>query len=238
VMSAPVACVGAEATVADVAELMAAHHVRRVPVVDGAAIVGIVTLDDLILEHAVDASTLAAIVRGQLAEPSRMRAQGRMNPASAVHGDRETSRLNLQRRHDARRRQVYARLVKRTVELTGLDSAEDAEHALLIVLSALLRRLTPGEAADLLAQLPSSLRDYAIANVPGGPDLSVRRALIEDQLVSALEVGHARAAQLVRQVGRALGEGISRGEMNDVKSQLPPDLKEILNVASEPRPSR
>lgn len=238
VMSAPVACVAADATVADAAEIMAARHVRRVPVMNGAKVLGIVTLDDLILEHAVDAPTLAAIVRGQLAEPSRLKAKGRLHPTAAVRGDREALRLNLQRRHDARRRQVYAKLVKRTADLTELDSAEEAEHALLIVISALLRRLTPEEAADFLAQLPSSLRDYAIANVPGGPDLAVRRALIEDQVVSALGVGQARAAQIVRQVGRALCDGISRGELNDVKGQLPPDLKEILDVAGESRPSR
>jgi CBS domain-containing protein len=74
VMSAPVASVSRRASVVDVAALMIAHGVRRIPIVDGGAVIGIVTLDDLILEHAVDAYTLAAIVRAQLAAPTKLKA--------------------------------------------------------------------------------------------------------------------------------------------------------------------
>jgi CBS domain-containing protein/uncharacterized protein (DUF2267 family) len=228
VMSTPVASVPATATVADIADVMIDHHVRRVPIVDGAVILGIVTIDDLILEHGVDANTLAAIVRGQLSEPSRLKPKGKLHPTAPVHASQAAVQLSAHRRHEARRRQAYAKLVKHTMALTDLESAELAEHALLIVISAVLRRLTAAEAADFLAQMPRSLRAYAIANVPSGPDLSVRRDAIEAEVATLLDVRPARAAQIVRQVGRAVSAGISRGELSDVKGQLPRDMREIF----------
>jgi CBS domain-containing protein/uncharacterized protein (DUF2267 family) len=236
VMSAPVASVPATASVADIASVMIDRHVRRVPVVDGAVILGIVTLDDLILERGVDAETLAAIIRGQLSEPSRLKPKGKLHPTAPVHASPAAVRLNAQRRHEARRRQAYAKLIKHTLALTELDSAELAEHALLIVISAVLRRLTPPEAADFLAQMPRSLRDYAISNVPSGPDLSIRREAIEAEVATLLDVSPERAARIVRHVGQAVSAGVSRGELNDVIGQLPSDMKEIF-AAADPETS-
>src|SRR5688572_23179508 len=142
VMSSPVASVAAGATVADIAQVMLDRHVRRVPIVNGAEILGVATLDDLLLEHAVDPQTLAAIIRGQLSEPSRLKPRGKLRPTpspAAVTGDR---RLLAQRRHDAKRRQSYAKLIKHTMAMTEVGSAELAEHAMLIVISAVLRRVT------------------------------------------------------------------------------------------------
>lgn len=232
VMSSPVASVPASGSVADVANIMLNRHVRRVPVVDGGTILGIVTLDDLLLEHALDASTLAAIVRGQLAEPARLKPKGKLHPgAPALHGN-ESAAQNPERRQDARRRQVYGRLIKRTMAATEIESTELAEQALLIVITALVRRVTPHEAGDFLAQLPRSLHDYAIAHVPAGPDVGVHRRSIEDRVAHALGVGPERAARVVRQIGSVLRESISEGELSDVKSQLPADMKAIFEPAA------
>jgi len=209
---------------------MLEHHVRRVPIVEGTVILGMFTLDDLLLEHALDAPTLAAIVRSQLGEPARLKPKGRLYPTAPVSGSSEIARQKAHRSHEARRRQVYSRLIKRTIALTAIDSAHLAEHALLIVLSALVRRLTLEEAGDFLAQLPTSLRDYAIANVPAGPDPGVRRDLIEDQIAAALGVGPDRAAHIVRRVGQVLATSISEGELEDVRTQLPSDMKAIFET--------
>jgi CBS domain-containing protein/uncharacterized protein (DUF2267 family) len=230
VMSSPVASVAADATVADIAQVMLDRHVRRVPIVDGAEILGVATLDDLLLEHAVDPQTLAAIIRRQLSEPSRLKPKGKLRPPpspAAVTGDR---RLLAQRRHEAKRRQSYAKLVKHAMALTELDSAELAEHALLIVISAVLRRVTPSEAADFLAQLPSYLRDYAVANVPSGPERSVQRDAVDADVAALLGIGPEHAARVVRQIGQALAAAVSRGELKDLESQLPPDMKEIFSA--------
>lgn len=226
IMSSPVATVSVTASVAEVAQLMIDRHVRRIPIVDGPAVRGIVTLDDLILEHAVDAFTLAGIIRGQLAEPARLKPKGQLSPTA--RGRARVSAEAAERHRDARRRQTYARLLNRILTSTDLTLTEQAEQALLIVVSGLCRRLTPEEAADFLAQLPSSLRQYAIANVPSGPDPSIDLELLEEQVNRALEVGPERAARVVRQIGRALRDSISAGELRDVMSQLPPEMKELF----------
>lgn len=230
IMSSPVATVPAGGTVADVANIMLNRHVRRVPIMDGGTILGMVTLDDLLLEHALDASTLAAIVRGQLAQPARLKPKGKLHPAApGPHGSKAAPQ-NADRRQQARRRQVYGRLIKRTMAWTEIESTELAEKALLIVITALVRRLTPHEAGDFLAQLPRSLHDYAIANVPAGPDVGVTRQDVEDQVAHALGVGPDGASRTVRQIGSALRSSISEGELNDVKSQLPADMKAIFDM--------
>lgn len=233
VMSSPVASVPADGSVADVAEVMLDRHVRRVPILDGAEILGVATLDDLLLEHAVDRQTLAAIIRGQLSEPARLKPKGKLHPTpSQVDTSSSAGRLWAQRRHDARRRQSYAKLVKHTMLLAGLDSAELAEHALLIVISAVLRRVTAGEAADFLGQMPRSLRDYAIANIPSGPDVSIRRDAVDAEVAALLGVGLEHGARVVRQVGQALAAAVSRGELKDLQSQLPADMREIFTAES------
>jgi CBS domain-containing protein/uncharacterized protein (DUF2267 family) len=229
VMSSPVASVPADGSVADVAQVMLDRHVRRVPIVDGAQIIGVATLDDLLLEHAVDRQTLAAIIRGQLSEPARLKPKGKLHPTAPQVGA-GARQLWAQRRHEAKRRQSYAKLIKHTMHLAGLDSAELAEHALLIVISSVLRRVTADEASDFLAQMPRSLREYAIANVPSGPDSSIRRDAVDAEVASLLGVGPEHGARVVRQVGQALAAAVSRGELKDLQSQLPADMREIFTT--------
>jgi CBS domain-containing protein/uncharacterized protein (DUF2267 family) len=225
VMTWPLATVAPTATVMDVADVMLAHHVRRVPVVDGAAICGLVTLDDLLLEHAVDRNVIAAIVRAQISPPARRAFRPGGTGANGLR-DREGS----QRRREARRRQTYAALLRRALEATDLTRIDQTERALQLVLAALVRRLTPDEAGDLLAQLPGHLRDHAVANVHAGPDLSVNRGLLERELEQSLGVSPARAAEIVASIGRVLAASISSGELADVRAQLPADMKSILSV--------
>jgi uncharacterized protein (DUF2267 family) len=52
-----------------------------------------------------------------------------------------------------------------------------------------------------------------------------------------LSVDPDRAEELVRQVGRALAQSISAGEIADVSAQLPPDMKRVFAPAPAPEPS-
>ncbi|MDL1895767.1 CBS domain-containing protein [Anaerolineae bacterium CFX7] len=47
IMSSPVICIDRQSTLPEALELMKRHHVRRLPVLDGRSMVGIVTLGDL-----------------------------------------------------------------------------------------------------------------------------------------------------------------------------------------------
>ena len=66
VMTPGVVCVDAEAELAKVASVLAAHPFRRVPVVEQDRMVGMVTLDDLIVRLANDLHSVTTGVAAQL----------------------------------------------------------------------------------------------------------------------------------------------------------------------------
>jgi signal-transduction protein with cAMP-binding, CBS, and nucleotidyltransferase domain len=65
VMSMGVICVDADADVHEAVHLFATHPVRRLPVVSGAELVGMLTVDDLLVDLSGD---LANLVRGVTAQ--------------------------------------------------------------------------------------------------------------------------------------------------------------------------
>ena len=223
-MSSPVIVLPSSATGADAALLMINHHVRRIPIVDEGRLSGLVTLDDLIVEQAVDGATLAAILRAQLSDPARLKRRGQLGPAG-----RSVTALARRhaRRHDARAIRSYAALVRRIRQLTGLVNPHAAETALEEVLTGLIRRIQPEEARQLLAQLPSLLADRLLPQADG-PDVRVTRRDMESTLAYLLSVDDERAAHIVRQVAVALQQTISSGELADVLAQLPADLRELF----------
>src|SRR5688572_13380265 len=60
--------------------MMRDRHVRRLPIVENDRVVGLVTLDDLILSLNAPPQHLAEIVRAQLAEPARLKPRGMLHP--------------------------------------------------------------------------------------------------------------------------------------------------------------
>jgi uncharacterized protein (DUF2267 family) len=65
--------------------------------------------------------------------------------------------------------------------------------------------------------------------LPGGPDRTLTRETIEAELVRKLDVEPERATELAREVGSAFERLVSPGEIDDVRAQLPADLKAILS---------
>jgi len=65
VMSMGVICVDADADIHEAVRIFAAHPVRRLPVVSGAELVGMLTVDDLLVDLSGD---LANLVRGVTAQ--------------------------------------------------------------------------------------------------------------------------------------------------------------------------
>lgn len=218
VMTTPVATLSPRASYDDAIRLMQQRNIRRIPLVDEGRLVGIVTLDDLILDEAAPLEQLAAIVQAQI---------GQGGPAPSR---RTPSGL----RSAARAEATYARLLNKVLEDTGLENAEQAATALGIVLAALVRRLTPNEANDLIAQLPSLLQP-ALRAQPPGPDRLVTREAIEAELAELLELDPGRAAQLLDEVGGTIAQSISPGQMEDVRSQLPEPLRSAFMEPSSAR---
>jgi len=217
VMTTNVASLAPTDTQASAIRLMHARNVRRIPLVEGERFVGIVTLDDLLLDEAAPIDRLAAIVETQIGEG----------------GPADTARSPARRRSAARATATYRRVINLVRADTGLEDEGHAEIALETVLEALVQRLVPGEAEDLIAQLPSLLQP-ALYALPPGPDKLVTRETIEQALVQRLRVEPSRAAELLVAIGALIARIVSPGQMKDVQGQLPVPLREVFSDAAAP----
>jgi CBS domain-containing protein/nucleotide-binding universal stress UspA family protein/uncharacterized protein (DUF2267 family) len=206
VLSRNVATLSPAASRSEAIRLMQKRNVRRIPLVDGERVVGIVTFDDLLLDEAAPIDELAAIVRGQL---------GRGGPAGRAR-----------RRSEARAEGTYWRLLNEMRANANLETTAEAEVAVEVALAGLLRRLTPDEAKDLLAQLPLLLRSRM--PIADGPDKQITRESIEADLVRQLDVAPHRAAQILDAFGATLACNVSAGQMEDVRGQLPERMRSIF----------
>lgn len=211
VMTAGVVSLSPTDSQASAIRLMHKRNVRRIPLVEEGRFVGMVTLDDLLLDEAAPIDRLAAIVEAQIGEG----------------GPATSERSPARRRSAARAEGTYRRLVKQLRAEAALENDDQAEIALGIVLDSLVRRLTPREAEDLIAQLPSLLQP-ALYALPLGPDRLVTRETIEQELVRQLDVAPERAAKLLTATGALIAQSVSAGQMEDVRAQLPEALREVF----------
>jgi CBS domain-containing protein/uncharacterized protein (DUF2267 family) len=210
----------ASATMEEAAALMIGRRVRRLVVVRDDAPKGVVTFDDLVLTGEAAPSLLSKVVRAQLAESAPHKPEGSVRPA------RRRARSGPSPRSRAHRAESQQRFAARLQRLTGLPRAE-ALTAFEVFASNLMRRLTPTEARQFVAQLPGAVRDRLLA--PGWrPDKRVSRDSIEAEVAARLELDAHRATDVVWRLGQHLGELISEGEVEDLAAQLPANLKRVL----------
>lgn len=196
----------------DAIRLMQERNCRRIPLVDDGRVVGMVTLDDLLLDEAAPIAELAAIVESQIGE------------GGPIPSPRAPARLRSLARAEA----TYGRMLSLVRSRTGLTTAVEARSALEAVLAQVIRRLTPDEAKDLMAQLPSLLQENLRA-VPPGPDKSITLEGIERELAGRLGVDASRAREILAGVGATVVDSVSKGEMDDVRRQLPAELRGIFS---------
>lgn len=202
-------------TQADAIRLMQTRNVRRIPLVEEGRVVGMVTLDDLLLDEAAPLEELAAIVQTQIGEG----------------GPAESERSPARRRSLARAEGTLARLVNKVRDEASLESTEQARAALEVVLASLVRRLTDTEAEHLIAQLPSLLQP-GLRGLPPGPDKSITRESIELELAERLALDRARVGHLLAAVGGTLAQWVSPGQMEDVRGQLPQEFRGVFAVSA------
>jgi uncharacterized protein (DUF2267 family) len=109
-----------------------------------------------------------------------------------------------------------------------LDSLAESRQATGVVLRALRDRLTPEEGRHAVAQLPRELKTLWRADA--APELPVkmhRREFVDRVRREAGLSSRRRAEMLIDAVFAALKEQLSRGESDDIQSQLPTDLKGV-----------
>jgi len=214
VMTTPVATLAPTDSQSDAIRLMQQRNIRRIPLVEGGRLVGIVTLDDLLLDETIPLDQVAAVIESQIGEGG---------PAASL-------RSPAAQRGAARAQATYGRLRNQLQADARLQTSEQAETALKIVLESLVRRLTPDEAKDLIAQLPSLLQPGLRALLPG-PDRQITRQGIEAELSKRLDVAPQRAAEILAVVGAGIAQSVSPGQIEDMRGQLPEELRSILSDA-------
>lgn len=231
IMTRDVATLPPSATEADAAQLMLDRHVRRIPIVDEGSVVGLVTLDDLVLRQ-FDPIMLAQIVWVQLAEPAALKDKGEVHPTAPVHGAARapSTAERASQRHAARATATYMTFIRRVLDDTKLESQDKAEAALDTLLAGMIQRITPEESDHLMSQLPAVLRERLSA-VPRGPARNITRAWVEHQLSERLGVDEARASDLAGRLGHALQTTLDQGVLADVTAQLPQDMRGIFSPA-------
>ncbi len=225
-----VATISVEASVDDVVGLMRASACRRIPILEDGRIVGIVTLDDLLLDRKLSADAIASVVGSQLelaamfSERSRER-EGRPNESTSL-----SRHLRVRQQHHSHADTTYNHFLDEVRKAAALPSRQDGETALFIVLEGICRRIAPAEARHLLAQLPAIVRDE-LALWVDGPDKSVSTATIEAELRIHLDLSEARSADVLLVICRLITRHISSGLSASLRTNLPREMKDLFAVA-------
>src|SRR5260370_42086954 len=112
-----------------------------------------------------------------------------------------------------------------------LSSRGAAERATRATLETLAERLAGGEAKDLAAQLPLEIAEHLRGQWSAlGERFSLdeffRRVSLREGVDLSDAVFHARA------VIEVLSEAVSRGEMDDVRAQLPTEFDRLFESGS------
>jgi uncharacterized protein (DUF2267 family) len=125
--------------------------------------------------------------------------------------------------------QAFLGQVQSRAKLESLDSALAATRAILVTLG---ERLSGNEPEDLAAQLPEELAKFLRQDNRG-------QRFSSDEFFQ--RVAERSGADLpdavfqVRVVFKVLSEAVSKGEIDDIRAQLPQDYQRIFEAGSEGR---
>jgi uncharacterized protein (DUF2267 family) len=211
----------------DVVRLMIEHGVRRIPITENGRPVGLITFDDLVVDGSIGPDALRAIVTAQLEVEAPHKPAGALHPqtpASAEH--QAVGRTRALMRARARAEATYNRMITAIADVTELDRAR-AERAVFIVACMLCRRLVPQEARHLIAQLPSMLRSQ-LEECLDGPDRAVTVHAITAEIGRALGLDPQAARVTLRGVFRIISDSVAAGQIEEVRGQLPEEMKELF----------
>jgi uncharacterized protein (DUF2267 family) len=115
---------------------------------------------------------------------------------------------------------------------SGLDSRDAAIRAIAATLETLAERLAGGEAKDLASQLPPEIGNYLQQPLAGaGEPFSLDEFF---QRVSSREgVPLPDATYHARIIIALLSEVVTMGEIENVRSQLPTNFRQLFDVENE-----
>jgi uncharacterized protein (DUF2267 family) len=108
--------------------------------------------------------------------------------------------------------------------LAEVDADEDAQKAIRATLETLRERLAGNEPSNLAAQLPPEIAPY-VAGEGEREAFSVRE--FYDRVAQKEGVDHDEAVRHARAVATVVQAAVTGGELDDVRSQLGDDYKEL-----------
>ncbi|SCG70145.1 DUF2267 domain-containing protein [Micromonospora inositola] len=108
----------------------------------------------------------------------------------------------------------------------GMPAAE-AANVIRATLTTLTERISGGEAHDLAMQLPEEFRGYLRKEVDFAEQLDLVEFLSEVQARAGMD--DQRAAEGARAVLTTLREAVSAEELEDLESELPKDIRQLLH---------
>ncbi len=120
--------------------------------------------------------------------------------------------------------------LRRVQQELGLADLSEAEGATRSVLAAIADRITNDEANDLASQLPHEFRDFIRRRTGPVQKMDIDTFVSRIQRDLDLETWQ-QAANVARGVFTVLKEAVSEGEWEDVLSQFPRELQEMLATA-------
>jgi CBS domain-containing protein/uncharacterized protein (DUF2267 family) len=227
VMSDEVVTCDVSESLGDVLAILRERGVRRVPLVEGGRPVGLVTLDRLVLEGAIDPTELRSVVRAQLEHGARLKPEGEPAPTQPARPRATPERRRPESRHAARAETTHARFLHAVSQRTGVEDRARAERLVLLVVGRLCERLQPGEARHFLAQLPSKLHAELERHLHG-PDRHVTLEALVYEVGRELACDLATAGDMLRAVCDAIAASVSTGEIEAVRGELPQAMKDLF----------
>lgn len=232
VMSENVVTCDIGADLDEVVRLMREHAVRRIPITENGRPVGLITFDDLVVDGSVDLEALRSIVTAQLEVEAPHKPAGTLHPTSPASAEgRAAGRARALLRAQARAEATYDRMIAAVAKAGELDRGR-AEQALIVATCMLCRRLTPDEAQDLIAQLPSKLQP-GLQQCLDGPDRAVTDQTIRDELARTLGLDAEAASTAMRGVFKVITEMVAPGQIANVRDQLPEEMKDLFPLRED-----
>lgn len=118
----------------------------------------------------------------------------------------------------------FREMIKSVQKYSGFSDKESKE-ALEHMVESLAVRLTDDERKDFASQLPEHLQDIALS--VRATEENTKRDIIRD-FMETQQISEARAKKQVLSAWKVLKDAITRGEIDDIRAQLPKQATAIL----------
>lgn len=115
----------------------------------------------------------------------------------------------------------YREMIKKVQQYSGFSDSE-SENALVTFIKMLAERLTPDERMDFASQLPAELQDTVVSIDEANDSMSMEDML--ETIAEEQNIDEDHAKKQIMAAWQTLKDAISKGEIDDIRSQLPKDM--------------